>query len=764
MKNIVSLKENNYSVIGKRQTKLDGPLKTTGRSQFTDDIYLPGMLYGKIVRSPMARARIISIDSTKAERLPGVKAVITHKDFPGLMVGPDEELLCREFVNYIGDEVAAVAAVDRDTAQEAAELISVEYEKLGAVFSLDESLAERSPVIHKGLKNNYADEFDIDIGDVDKAFSESEHVRVGEYKLNHNHNCYAEHHVVIADHSLPGKLSIWTPNQSPLFVQKGLAGLLGLSVSDVRIFNLNTGGSFSSRGGPRNHHYIAALLSKQTSRPVKIFCTADEEFFMPRDSGEHKYTVKIGVMKDGKLKAIEVVSFFDCGAYWNPILTGVFRGFSNVLAMDYRFEAIRRRGKIVYTNNPPNMGHHGGEIRQLNFVAEAELDLIASDIGIDPLELRYKNAWETGATTIAGVYYGSCGLKECMEKVAKSSGWEKKQGKLPPYKGIGIGCGGIFSGGKSGMKDHDTGSAIIRIGEDGKVFLDIGFSDMGQGSHTTMAMIAAETLGIAAGDVTVIAGDTDLVPYDVTGSSQRGTFAVGNAVKAACLDAGKQLAEGAAKELGVAASELVFCDRKVFSRKEPAKCISFQSVVFSLLHSDEGRHVMGRGFYNSPTKSREIWVSSLAFSFGAQIAEVEVNPETGIIKLVRMTVAHDVGRVINPLGMEGQLDSQIFGGMGQILTEECIMEKGLILNPSPLDYRLSRPFEVPEVERIMVETNDPYGPFGAKEGGEGPIVCTVAIANAVSNAIGYPIREYPITPERVLHAIREKEKKQESKA
>lgn len=747
-----------YSVIGTRQPKLDGPLKTTGRSQFTDDIFLPGMFHGRIVRSSVARGRIVTIDTSRAERLPGVKAVITHRDCPGLMVGPDEELLCREFVHYIGAEVAAVAAVDEDTAAEAAELINIEYEELPAVFSLTEALARRAPVVHAGRKNNYADEFEIAVGDVDKAFAEAEHVRVGEYKLNHNHNCFAEHHVVVADHSLPGKLSVWTPNQSPLFVQKGLAALFGFSVSDVRIFNLNTGGSFSSRGGPRNHHYIAALLSRKAKRPIKIICTADEEFLMPRDSGEHKYTVKIGAMKDGRLKAIDVVSLFDCGAHWTPLLTGVFRGFSNVLAMDYRFEAMRRQGKIVYTDNPPNMGHHAGEIRQLNLVAEAELDLIAKDIGIDPVELRLKNAWDQGDTTIAGVHYGSCGLKECLKKAAKSSGWKKKQGKLPPYKGIGVGCGGIFSGGKSGLKDHDTGSALVRIGEDGKVFLDIGFSDMGQGSHTTMAMIAAETLGIAARDVTVIAGDTDLAPYDVTGSSQRGTFVVGNAVKIACLDARKQLEEKAARELGVAAAELVFRDGKVFPRKAPARALSFQSVLSSLLHSEEGRHVMGRGFWNSPTESREIWLSALAFSFGAQIAEVEVNPETGIVTLLKMTVAHDVGRVINPLGMEGQLDSQVFGGMGQILFEECIMEKGLVLNPSPLDYKLPRPFEVPGVERIMVESNDPHGPFGAKEGGEGPIICTVAIANAVSNALGYPVREFPLTPERVLSILAEKKK------
>jgi CO/xanthine dehydrogenase Mo-binding subunit len=262
----------------------------------------------------------------------------------------------------------------------------------------------------------------------------------------------------------------------------------------------------------------------------------------------------------------------------------------------------------------------------------------------------------------------------------------------------------------------------------------------------------------------VVAGDTDVVPYDAGGSGQRGTLVTGNAVKIACLDAKTQIAEAASKTLGVDPSALIFRDRKVHPVEAPEKALSFKDVVSSMLHSQEGRYVMGRGFYNSPSKSTELWVSSVAFSFGAQVAEVEVEPETGIVKLIKMTVAHDMGFAINPLAVEGQLDSQVFGGMGQILSEECIMERGLVLNPSLLDYKLPRPFEVPEVEHIIVETIDPYGPFGAKEVGEGPIVCTTAIANAVSNAIGYPMREFPTTSERVLRALKEKSKDQEEAA
>ena len=752
-----------YSVLGTRQPKLDAPLKATGRSPFTDDIILPGMLHGKIVRSSIPRGKILTIDTSKAEQLPGVKAVITHKDSNGMMVGPDQQLLCNETVNYVGDEIAAVAAVDEDTAAEAAELITVEYEPLQPLFSMEEAAAEGAPILHEYFQDNYADEIKIQFGDPDKAFSESEYIRVDTYTSHPTHNCFAEQHIAIADYSLPDKLVIWTPSQSATLIQNSLAQAFDISGSKVRILNLNTGGAFSGRGVARPHHFIAALLSRKAARPVKIICAADEEFLVCRSGGKNRFTFKTGVKKDGTLKVIEADFLHDCGAYIETQFI-MLRIIGANLQLLYKLDAMRYRGKLVYTNNRPYFFHHGGGIVPMRFAFGTHLDRIAQDLGLDPVEIRLKNAVDKGYTTPGKVHFASCGLKECIKKASRKAGWKKKYGKLPSYRGIGIGCGVINSGGKT-VFDHDTSGAFLKIGEDGKISLFTGLPDMGQGSHTTMAMIAAETLGISADDITVVSGDSDVDPIDTGAFGQRGTFTAGNAVKIACLDAKRQLVKTASKKLGVKPSALIFRDRKVYLKGTPEKAVPFEEVVYDTLHSLEGRYVMGRGFYNPPADPTDPTTfegsGALAFSFGAQIAEVEVDPETGIVRLLKMTVAHDVGRAINPLAIEGQLDGQVFSAMSQTLFEECVMEKGQVLNASRLEYKLPRPFEVPEIAHIIVETNDPYGPFGAKEVGEGPIVCTSqAIANAVNNAIGYPITEFPITPERVLQALRQKSKGQ----
>jgi 4-hydroxybenzoyl-CoA reductase subunit alpha len=603
-------------------------------------------------------------------------------------------------------------------------------------------------------------------GDADKAFSESEHIRVDDYTVNPTHSCFSEHHVALVDFSLPDKLTIWTPIQSATFIQMNMAFKFGIPQSNVRLINLNTGGAFCGRGGDVPHHYIAAILSRKTGKPVKIMCTADEEFIVYRGGGKYNFKLRTGFMKDGTLKAVETDLLLDCGAYMGSQFI-VLWFIGNTTQMLYKVEAAKYRGRLVYTNNPPYMFHHGTGMVALRFALGSQLELIAQDLGIDPVELRLKNAVDKNYTTPSKTYYASCGLKECIRKVARKSGWKKKYGKLPSYRGIGIGCGLIRSGGK-GMLDHDTSAAVIKIEEDGKASLFTGLPDMGQGSHTAMAMIAAETLGIFPEDIRVISGDTDITPFDPGAISQRGTFTTGNAVKIACLDAKKQIAKTAASKLGVKPSLLVFREKKIYPKGAPDKAVPFEQIVYDTLHSQEGRYVMARGFYNPPTESADPVTfegnPSLAYSFGAQVAEVEVDPETGIVKLLRMTAAHDVGRAINPLAIEGQMDGQVFSGMGQTLYEECIMENGQVLNPSFLGYKLPRPFEMPETENIIVEAIDPYGPFGAKEVGQGPIQCTTqAIANAVSNAIGYPIKELPITPERVLKAIRQKKKSQENR-
>jgi len=444
---------------------------------------------------------------------------------------------------------------------------------------------------------------------------------------------------------------------------------------------------------------------------------------------------------------VEADLVFDSGAYIESqmILPMLCKSYLHLL---YPIEASRFRGRLVCTNNMPYYFHHGGGLAQMQFGWGQHLDALARDLGMDPVDFHLLNAVEKGHTTMTGSHFASCGLKECITKAVRKSGWKRKYGKLPKWQGIGIGIGAMASGAK-GLFKHDTSAAFIKVVEDGSMSLFTGLPDMGQSSHTAMAFIAAEVLGVAPTDITVVSGDTDVTPLDVGAFTQRGTFNTGNAVIAAARDARTQLAKVAAQKFGVKPAAVVFRDRQVYPKGAPERAMPFGKLARETLHSREGRFVMGRGFYNSPKET-----GTMAHSFGAQVAEVTVDPETGVVTVDRVVAAHDVGRAINPRIVEGQIDGQVFSGMSQVLYEEVLMENGQALNPSRLDYKMPRSYEVPSVEHIIVESNDPYGPFGAKEVGEGPIVCTMqAIANAVANAIGEPVREMPITPQRVLRAL-----------
>ncbi len=738
------------SVVGKRQPRLDGREKVSGRSVFTDDVDLPGMLHGKILRSPHARARIVRIDTSKAKKLPGVKAVVTADDAPGLMFGENQPLLCQDVVNYVGEEVAAVAAVDEVTAEEARELIKVEYEPLPAVTSLKKALRPDAPQVHGQSPGNIALTFDKDWGDPEKTFADCDHIFVDEFKSPPQHNTLAELHVAVADFSNPDRLSVWTPTQSAATYKIGLAKAFGLSESQVHIAYLNIGGAFTGRGTPKPHHLIAALLSRKTSRPVKVRAAGDEEFIMFRSSGEIMYRFRTGVDKDGVVKAIEADITIESGAHpERGMLVWLPAGYFNWL---YTVESVRYRGRMVYTNNVPRASHHGGIFGRMSAGWMQHLNHVAEGMNMDPLEFHLKNAVEQGHVSNDGNSFDSCGLKECLEKAADRSGWKDKYGKLPPFRGIGIGIGAMASGSK-GLAKHDTSAAMVKVADDGVVTLYTGIPDMGQGSHTTMAIIAAEVLGVHADDVRIIAGDSDVTPFDWGAFTQRGTFVTGNGVKNAAEDALQQLAQTAAKEFDIAPEDVIFRDRKVYPKDAPDRAMDFDKIVYNTLHSKEGRFVMGRGFYNSPNK-----FGSMAYSFGAQVAEVEVDPETGAVKVLKVTVAHDLGRAMNPLAVEGQLDGQVFSGLSQVLYEECLQADGQTLNPSRLEYKLPRTYELPEVEHIIVETIDPHGPFGAKEVGEGPIVVTMsAVASAVATALGGMMPEIPMTPWRVLRAIKQRQ-------
>lgn len=737
-------------VIGRRQPRLDGFEKVSGRAVFTDDVVLPGMLYGKILRSPHARARIRRIDTTRAARLPGVKVVVTGRDAPGLMFSERQPVLAQDMVHYIGEEVAAVAALDPVIAEEAVRLIDVEYEPLPAATSVREALREGAPQLHPHAPGNIGPVHERDFGDPDRAFAESDLVISDRFRTPMQHNTLAEFHVALADFSDPNRLQMWTPTQSAPMYQKALAKGFGLSESQVRIVYGHVGGAFTGRGRAKPHHFIAALLSRKAGRPVKIRATNDEEFIVFRGSGETHYRFRTGVMRDGRIRALEADVTFDCGAWdeWAMILW-LPAPYLNWL---YKVDGVRYRGRFVYTNSVPKGSHHGGIFGRMSAGWMQHMNHVAEELGMDPVAFHLQNAVEQGWTSMDDSTFHSCGLKECISEAARRSGWKDKYGKLPKGRGIGIGIGAQASGSKGAS--NDTSAAMVRVADDGIVTVYTGIPDMGQGSHTAMAMIAAEVLGVEPVDVRIVAGDSDIVPFDWGAFSQRGTFMTGNAVKAAAEDARAQLAAVGAAEFGVPADELVFADRKVWPRADPGRALAFTEVIGRTFHGLEGRYIMGRGFYNSPRK-----FGALAFSFGAQVAEVEVDLETGDVRVLKVTAAHDIGRAINPLAVEGQLDGQVFSGLSQVLYEECRVEDGQVLNPSRLEYKLPRTFELPEVDYALVETVDPYGPFGAKEVGEGPIVVTMsAVANAVANALGGMVPEIPVTPWRVLRVLRARER------
>jgi 4-hydroxybenzoyl-CoA reductase subunit alpha len=734
------------AVIGRRQKRLDGFEKVSGRSVFTDDVRLPGMLHGKIIRSPHSRARIISIDTSKAKALPGVRVIVTGRDAPELMFSEHQPVFAQDVVNYIGEEVAAVAAADLATAEEAARLVHVEYEPLEPALDLRAALKPDAPQIHTRAPGNIGPVHEQDFGDPEQAFAAADFVFEDEFKTPVQHNTLAEFHVALADFSNPEKLHMWTPTQGAPMYKLQLAQAFGLKESQVRIVYQNVGGAFTGRGRAKPHHLIAALLSRRAGKPVKIKATGDEEFIMFRGSGDTLYRFRTGVTKDGRIKALEADVTFDAGAHdeWAMILW-LPAPYLNWL---YKVDGVRYRGRFVFTNTVPKGSHHGGIFGRMSAGWMQHLTRVAEEIGMDPAEFHALNAVEAGHKAMDGSEFASCGLKECIAKAVQRSGWKDKYGRLPKYRGIGMGIGAQASGSKGA--DNDTSAAMVKVADDGIVTLYTGIPDMGQGSHTVMSMIAAEVLGTVPEDIRIVQGDSDIVPFDWGAFSQRGTFMTGNAVKAAAEDARDQLAVIAARELGAEPADIVFFGGRAHLRDEPETSLSFGEVVHKTLHSPEGRFVMGRGFFNSPKA-----FGALAFSFGCQIAEVEVDPSTGAVALLKVWAAHDIGRAMNPLAVEGQLDGQVFSGMGQVLYEECRMEDGLMLNPSRLEYKLPRTYELPEVDYMLVETVDPYGPFGAKEVGEGPIVVSMsAIAAAVMNAVGgNMVPEIPMTPWRVQRML-----------
>lgn len=761
---------NNYSVVGKPVPRIDGIAKATGQAKYTFDLVLPGMLYGKILRSPHPHARILHIDTSRAERLPGVKAVITARDtlgkpygnwrrFPELM---DEYTLAVDKVRYIGEQVAALAAVDEDTAEEALDLIEVEYEPLPAVFDPREAMKDGAPLIHEGVKNNIrpAAVRHIEYGNVEQGFKESDYIREDRYYLQPVAHTAMEPHVALATSEPDGKLTIWTSTQTPSYIQWLLASTLGMKEGNIRVIKPYVGGAFGGKIELFACDFCSALLSKKSGRPVKIAYSRKEEFTTTRRKHPVFYEVKTGVTKDGTLVARQSKAILDAGAYVGMSPTACFlAGFFQVFP--YRIPNFKYDGYPVYTNSSPTGAMRGFGGTQATTSSEFQMDRIAEDLGIDPAEIRLRNTVEPG-WEIPDAKVTTCGFTECVQKVVEATSWKEKRGKLPYGRGVGLAGYSFLSGGVFNWIDTKFAfsAAVIRLNPDGTADLYVGSADVGQGSDTILAQIAAEELGIPMDDIRVIAADSALTPPDLGAWGSRQTLMTGNAVKAAAANAKKQLLEVAAVILKPNIIHELECKGgKVFVKARPERALSIAEVGEAALRAHDGQAIMGRGSYTP----RGVGITTPAYSFGAQVAELEVDVETGKVKMINVTTAHDCGQAINPMQVAGQLEGSIAMGQGYALTEELISARGEIVNSSFRDYKIPTAVEVPPLDSILVETYEPLGPYGAKEAGEG-LVNPVAgsIRNAIYDAVGVWMDELPITAEKLLRAIKAtKEKKPE---
>jgi 4-hydroxybenzoyl-CoA reductase subunit alpha len=750
-----------YSVVGKRVLDIHGIAKATGAAQYTDDLVLPRMLYGKILRSPLPHARIINIDTSKAEKLPGVKAIITGKDVPGTKLGlyrrsADQYPIASDKVRYIGDEVAAVAAVDEDIAAEALDLIEVNYEELPAVFDVIEAMKEDAPQIHD-VDRNISHRTSMDFGNVDEGFRQADYIREDRFTNGAQIHCQLEPHVALASFDPSGKLTMWLPNMSPFIKRRLLSRVLNMPESNIRICRSYIGGAFGGKSMLFSLDFSAALLSIRTGRPVKITYTREEVFTCVQKRHPFIVELKTGVKKDGTLIARECRAIANNGAYNYTGPLAIYLCCSS-LFKTYRCPNIRYEGVCVYTNRMPSSAMRGHGKISMRFADDSQLDMIAEELGIDPVEIRLKNARQRGDVLPDRTEVISCGLSECIQKTVESSSWQEKRSKLPPNRGIGIGC-------THGQTAQNTGplsssAAFIKFNEDGKVNLLTGAIDNGQHTETMLAQIAAEELGVPLEYIRVTAGDSETTPTDVGSFLMALTFVTGHAVKAAAADAKRQLLEIAAERMGAKVAELEAREGRIYLRENPDKGMSFAEVVMAGLI--KGIPVLGKGYYMPKTEYLNIWTgigkSLPTYSYGAQVTEVEVDTETGQVKLAETSGAVDCGFAINPMDVEGQIESCAVMSQGWTLSEQFFYDQGQMLNPSFLEYKPPLAVNTPKIKPIIVESIDPEGPFGAKDAGEvlihtGP----AAVANAIYNAIGVRIKDLPITPEKILKALREKE-------
>src|SRR6266851_32491 len=798
-----------FSIIGKSIAMVDAAGKTTGAGKYTDDLSVSGMLIGKILHSPHPHARIKRIDGTRAEQLDGVIAVVIGQDAPNpygiLPVGHDEHALALDKVRYVGDNVACVVAIDEATAEKAIELIEVEYEILPAYFDPEESMKAERDLIHDNKPHNIEKDYHHVFGDPDKGFAEADRVAEARFIANEVTHAAMEPHSTLASFELDsqtgqlGRLIVWSSTQVPYYLQHKLSLVLEMPMSQIRVIKPLVGGGFGGKSEVIPLEIIAAIAARKAKAPVKITYTREEVFWAHRGRPRTIIDLKTGVTNDGRITAVKARVIQDGGGYCSyGVVTILYSGA--LLGALYDIPNIQYDGYRVLTNKPACGAMRGHGTVNVRFAFESQLDELAVSIGMDPAEIRRRNLLQPPCVTVNGLRVQSYGLPECIDKVVERSGWNNRKRNLPKSRGLGIACSHYVSGAANSIirSDMPHSTVNIKIDRDGGVVVYTGASEIGQGSDTMTAQIAAEVLGCSLSRVKIIAADTDLTPIDIGSYSSRVTFMAGNATLGAAEAVKKQIAAAAAKKMGCEPEELLFRNDKVFAkgwsdnrvrptrpgaipsvsgrvenqilrgslqqkRKDegPKDSLTFEEAVVAAI--DFHGALTGTGSYAPPPEARGGKHKgggvgpSPAYSYSAQVAEVTVDEDTGEVTVHKVWAAHDCGRALNPVAVEGQIIGSVWMGMGQALTEEMVWKDGLLMNPGLLEYRSPSSVESPEVEPIIVESIDPEGPFGAKECSEGSLAATIpAIANAIYDAVGVRLHECPFTPERVLAALRAK--------
>jgi 4-hydroxybenzoyl-CoA reductase alpha subunit len=762
-------------VVGRPQRKVDAVDKVTGQTRFADDMHLPQMLYGKLLRSPHPHARIVHIDASGAEKLPGVKAVLVGSELPipfGILpVSQDEHALAPDRVRFVGDPVAAVAATSEDVATAALDRIAVQYEQLDTIASIDEAVQRAEPLIHDyGDNGNLHKLINLEFGDVEEGFAEADVVREDLFFYGGNTHLPMEQHAAVASYSADHKLTLWSSTQTPHYVHRALAKVLAMPASRIRVIACPNGGGFGGKSDPFNHEIVVARLAMKTGRPVKITLTREEVFYCHRGRHPTLMWAKTGVTKDGHITAMHFRTALDGGGYGSYGVASTY--YTGALqTVTYQIDRYKFQGARAFTNKPPCGPKRGHGTPQPRFGVEVQVDKLAEQLNLDPAEMRLRHLVPPDSLTANYMRVGSIGLKACINKVVDGSGWKNTFRKLPEGRGVGLACSGYLSGAGLPIYWNNMPHSGVQLKCDrgGGVTVFCGSTDIGQGSDSILAYIVAEVLGVDPFEIRVVTADTDLTPVDLGSYSSRVTLMSGNAALQAAERARDMIAPEAAAKLDVPRERLVFAESRVFDAENPEHAMSFAEAV------QAAEAVVGTigtvGSYTPPESAgryRGAGVGpSPAYSYSAAVAEVAVDLESGIVSVPKIWVAHDVGRCINPTAVMGQVEGSIYMGLGEALMEDmAYREDRRVVHkiPSMLEYKSPTTLEMCEVETFLITDPDPNGPFGAKEVGQGPLLPVApAVANAVYDAVGVRIDEVPITPEKVHQALKRKAKGHEAR-